>query len=191
MESSKPNIVGELDPFLPIYQSIKNFIRDKIESGELKRGDRLPSEQQLADELGVSRGQTRQALRDLDQEGYLVRSPGRGTFVAGRGRRRLRADEPSTQVIQVCMPDNTHAYYCRCLIDGFRDCATEHDMHAVFFYSQFGELEKELDFLGKFSRDTAKGLALWPPAPTYEVVELVRGLLQALPRGATWGCRFS
>jgi DNA-binding GntR family transcriptional regulator len=67
--------------FMPLYLQIKNWLLNKIGLGELSDGDAIPSEAQLAEALGVSRGTVRQALYELRMEGYIVREKGRGSFV--------------------------------------------------------------------------------------------------------------
>lgn len=59
-------------------------IERTILAGDLQPGDRLPSEQALAKELGVSRVSIRQALHELEQRGLIDRKPGRGTIVRAR-----------------------------------------------------------------------------------------------------------
>lgn len=54
----------------------------KIFSGELKPGDRLPPERELAAQLGISRGSVNQGILDMARIGFLRIVPRRGTFVA-------------------------------------------------------------------------------------------------------------
>ena len=70
------------DASLPLYQQIKNAITEKIHSGEWRPGERVPSENQLAADLGASRMTINRPLRELTNEGLLLRVPGLGTFVA-------------------------------------------------------------------------------------------------------------
>ena len=56
-------------------------IREMIADGRLKPGDRLPPEHALADQLGVSRGSLREAVRALSQLNVLVVRRGDGTYV--------------------------------------------------------------------------------------------------------------
>ena len=65
---------------------VRDELTQRIESGALPAGSRLPSEPALATELGVSRATLREALRALESEGRVRRMWGAGTFVAG-GRR--------------------------------------------------------------------------------------------------------
>jgi GntR family transcriptional regulator len=67
--------------FVPLYQQIKNWLLDKIETGQLSKGDVIPSEAQFSEVLKVSRATIRQAFYELRLEGYIVREKGRGTFI--------------------------------------------------------------------------------------------------------------
>jgi len=67
---------------LPRYQQLKDLIIGRISRGELRPTDRVPSENELVDSTGVSRMTANRALRELNDEGYVKRVAGRGTFVA-------------------------------------------------------------------------------------------------------------
>jgi GntR family transcriptional regulator len=66
----------------PIYLQIEERIRAAIMSGEASPGEELPSIRGLAADLRVSVITTKRAYDDLEREGFIVTSPGRGTFVA-------------------------------------------------------------------------------------------------------------
>ncbi len=68
----------------PVDKIIRQ-IRDLITSGQLKPGDRLPSERKLCDKLGVGRTHLRDALKKLEFYGILKTLPQSGTVVAGMG----------------------------------------------------------------------------------------------------------
>ena len=68
----------------PVDKIIKQ-IRSLITSGQLKPGDRLPSERKLAEKLGVGRTAVRDAIRKLEFYGILKTLPQSGTVVAGIG----------------------------------------------------------------------------------------------------------
>ena len=65
------------------YQVVSDALMADIESGKLRPGDRLPSEDQLVSQLGYSLGTVQRALRDLAELGVVVRIHGSGTFVSG------------------------------------------------------------------------------------------------------------
>lgn len=56
-------------------------IRDALLQGQLKPGDRMPSELELAEQCGVSRGSVRQAMKSLETLGILTIRPGDGTYI--------------------------------------------------------------------------------------------------------------
>lgn len=99
-------------PHIAPYARIKRHVMDRIQSGEWAVATRVPSENQLAAEFGVSRMTARRALLDLAQEGWLVRSQGLGTFVADR--------KPVMSMLEVRniadeIAERGHSYGCRVL----------------------------------------------------------------------------
>jgi len=66
----------------PAYKRIQNAIRERIDSGQLKAGDVVDSERDLAKSNRVSLMTARHALADLAREGMVERRHGAGTFVA-------------------------------------------------------------------------------------------------------------
>lgn len=65
----------------PIYQQVAQIIRSNIESGKWPVHTKLPEEIVLSQQLGISRGTLRRALKDLIDQGVLTQIRGRGTFV--------------------------------------------------------------------------------------------------------------
>lgn len=66
----------------PIYQQIKNQIKNAIIHGELKEGEMLPSIRALANDLHVSVLTTRRVYDELESEGFITTKAGKGSFVA-------------------------------------------------------------------------------------------------------------
>jgi GntR family transcriptional regulator len=67
---------------VPAYQRIQGAIRERIDAGELKPGDAVASERELAKVHRVSLMTARHALAGLEREGMVERRRGAGTFVA-------------------------------------------------------------------------------------------------------------
>ncbi len=67
---------------LPLPLQTQQYLFDLIEGGAYQPGEQLPSEAELSTRLGVSRATLREALRNLEQKGVIVRKHGVGTFVA-------------------------------------------------------------------------------------------------------------
>lgn len=66
----------------PLYQQIKDQIKDAILRGELKEGEILPSIRGLANDIHVSVLTTRRVYDELEAEGFLITKAGKGSFVA-------------------------------------------------------------------------------------------------------------
>ncbi|QCR38116.1 GntR family transcriptional regulator [Nissabacter sp. SGAir0207] len=69
------------DSEVPLYLQVSEWIRGNIYKGDLTTGDRVPSENQIMEMLGVSRGTVKKAVTMLVKEGLLVQVQGKGTFV--------------------------------------------------------------------------------------------------------------
>src|SRR5450755_4302412 len=66
----------------PLYHQLTQALIDQITSQRWPSGSELPSEIQLCQQVGVSRGTLRRALAELARHGLVERKQGRGTFVA-------------------------------------------------------------------------------------------------------------
>lgn len=77
---------------VPIYEQIKNAIRDEILKENLKAGEKLPSVRALARELSISILTVKKAYDELESEGFIESRQGLGTFV-GEDDPSLRREE--------------------------------------------------------------------------------------------------
>src|SRR5258705_4579184 len=71
------------------YEQLSALLRERITSGDLRVGERLPSETSLAEQAGVSRSTVREALRTLQEARLIQRASPRVMVVA------LRTDDPA------------------------------------------------------------------------------------------------
>ena len=76
--------------FSPLYRQIKGLIIARLQAGEWKAGEAIPSEQELAARFGVSQGTVRKAVDELSAENLLVRRQGKGTFVATHAEQKIQ-----------------------------------------------------------------------------------------------------
>lgn len=72
----------------PLYDQLRELILNKIVNGEYAVLSQIPSENEFAEQFGVSRITVRQALNQLQLEGYIFKVPGKGTFVSKPKRSR-------------------------------------------------------------------------------------------------------
>ena len=91
--------VDENSP-IPLYQQVRIDLLNMLQSEQLKPGQRLPTEKELAEAYSVSRQTIRQAIGDLAASNLLERTPGRGTTVlSGRNRLKFFLDKSFAQQI--------------------------------------------------------------------------------------------
>ncbi|MFG1463259.1 GntR family transcriptional regulator [Xanthobacter sp. DSM 24535] len=83
--SEKPESFG----FRPLYRQVREALIRRLVDRVWAPGQPLPSEMQLAAELGVSQGTVRKALDEMAAENLVVRRQGRGTFVASHDEDRI------------------------------------------------------------------------------------------------------
>lgn len=87
----------EFDQILivPGYRKVAAAISERILSRELREGERLPSETELARQFGVNRSTVREALRELESGGLLERRPGSKLMTVSRPQHRAVARDVS------------------------------------------------------------------------------------------------
>lgn len=93
---------------LPRFALIKQFLRDKVESGDWPPGTRIPAEQALSATFSVSRMTARRAVKELADEGLFDRTPGLGSFVKAQP-----VNSPTLDIIDVvaeARTAGTHSY---------------------------------------------------------------------------------
>lgn len=66
----------------PLYQQLHDIILQKVQEGEYKTGEKIPSEEQIMEVYEVSRVTVRNAIKLLVEENVLVKRHGKGTFVS-------------------------------------------------------------------------------------------------------------
>ena len=87
------NIIISNSSNTPIYEQIKEQIKNKIVSNELKTGEVLPSIRSLAKDLRISVITTKNAYEELEKEGYVETVPGKGTYVANKNVELIREEQ--------------------------------------------------------------------------------------------------
>lgn len=84
------DIIISGDSAIPLYEQITRQLKEQILQGKLEQGSILPSIRALAKELKVSIITVKRAYEELEQEGFVETTPGKGTYVSMDNRERLR-----------------------------------------------------------------------------------------------------
>ncbi len=100
-------------PSLALYAQVKDHISRKIQDGTWPPGHRLPSENELVAQFGMARMTVNRALRELMEQGRIVRVAGVGSFVA--------ENKPQSTLLQIAniaseIRQRGHDYRCEMLV---------------------------------------------------------------------------
>jgi len=154
---------------MPLYLRIKQDIKQAIENGELVEGDRIPSEMELAEQYGVSRNPTRQALRELDLEGFITRTRRRGSFVAPATQRMRPVNASHGRVIAIICPD-VRSPHVRTIVNGFIHEAGAHGYHGMVYFMDCTD-RAQRDLLVDIRSAGLAGVALWLTDNFHQIIE--------------------
>lgn len=96
-------------PAMALYAQVKDHLSRRIQEGHWRAGDRLPSESELVAQFGVARMTVNRALRELTEQGRIVRVAGVGSFVAEH--------KPQSTLLQIAnlaseIRERGHDYRC-------------------------------------------------------------------------------
>lgn len=160
--------LGDWD-LLPIYAKIAEAIREEINIGNLKPGDRLPTEEELCRIYNVSRGTVRKALHILENDGTISRRQGVGSFV------KNNSEKISTKSIVLILP--YMKYMGSDLLLGIEKAVKSYGYNLVFFNSE-GDVKLELEMINRLINSDIDGIILYTLEGEYND-EGVRTLLNS------------
>lgn len=161
---------------VPIYERIKIQIKHDIETGMLRPGAPIPSEHELTRTYHVSRHQTRQALRELELEGFVVRSQGKRSIVASAAHRIPHIPIDGAGVLAIAL-QSQDTLYNQGLLRGFQEAVVEQHLPSIAYNLWFNEQE-ELQFLKHVRGTGVSGLVLWLQHASHEAIEVLRSFQQ-------------
>lgn len=167
------NVLVKLSTTLPLYESLKRELQERIENGELPEGTRILPEIELARTVGVSRSTARKALQALEMEGYLSRTAGRGSFVKARRKAAAKtaATARGTLGVTLCGPDRfNHAGE---VLQGFLNRATSGGYRALVHPQVSGGTD-QFEYLVDMRGSGIDAWALWLTKVTEKTTGLLR-----------------
>lgn len=156
----------------PKYEQLKNFVLAELNSGRLKPGDALPSEPKLANSLQVARNTIRQALSVLEQEGFIERVKGQGTFVRQAAK---PASSKGLDAFAIIVPETLGEAFYSPLMNGFeKACSQIHNEMIV--RSTSNNPDRQADAILSLLDKKVGGIAMVPvtsvPTPPYQIRQL-------------------
>lgn len=133
------------DGALPLYRQIAEQIKAQISDGRLPAGARLPTVRQLAEDLGVTRLTVQNAYSDMQADGWVEATVGRGTFVS----QSVQTDNGAAQLGAQLTPDGIVRDIVQFnQVVGVRSMAGADPDHSLFpadeLYSQVAQLRDDM-----------------------------------------------
>jgi len=139
----------------PLYEQVRRQVLAYIVEHDLKPGDPIPTEAELAVRHGVSVGTVRRALRQLVDQGILYRQPGRGTFLTEQSRQRARR-----RGSLACIVPYIRDAFASTVIAGAQHAAQEAN-YALLLHNSYSQPDLEEEILRQ-SLGSANGIVLLP-----------------------------
>ena len=84
----------------PIYEQVRDALRQLILSGAIKPEEKLPSVRELAGTLAINPNTIQRAYRELDGDGLIYTVAGKGAFAASDGKAAVRRREELTTILR-------------------------------------------------------------------------------------------
>ncbi len=147
---------------IPIHSQIKDRIKNMIDTGKLKPGDKVPPELELSHEFNVSRTTIRKAMESLVKEELIIRQPGKGSFVRNStkehdiifdSRTPLGTDLPILLFLSFLGKRETRVHPCTYrILNGIEERLAKERVEVVQFVT--GE-DSELDLNGQLDNVVA------------------------------------
>lgn len=156
------------------YRIIYNDLYRKIQSGEYRKGEQLPTEFMLVEEYGISRPTIAKALNDLQEEGLIERKVGAGTFV------KNIPEGTEEKYLALLVPDIGQNQILEPLYSQIARSCEEEDYTLIWSGSLIGSVEDRIqqsfEFCKKYIKQRVTGIFLYPapdiPRETFE--EMIR-----------------
>jgi GntR family transcriptional regulator of arabinose operon len=148
---------------VPHYVQIRKYVNDHIKQQRWEEGDRLPSENELAAQFGVSRITVKNALDSLVKEGVIYRIQGKGTFVSVSGGEPAlyRKETPSSMPLVAYITPCLNNSFTALLLSGIEDELAPNG-HKVIFSKTDGCLEKEKQLIREALTLGVRGILIFP-----------------------------
>lgn len=154
------------------HERLRDHLVTEMQEGRLKPGALLPSEQNLAESLGVARNTVRQAMASLEQDGFVQRVHGKGTFVHEHVKEKFRTN--STGLFAVIVPETQRGFYPN-LLKSF-STAAEGIHHQVIVCNTDNQVDRQGNAILQLIDREVAGVVIVPtttPAtPLFQVAQL-------------------
>lgn len=141
------------------YAMVMAYLLNYIKEYHLVAGDKLPTEMQLVEELGISRITIQRAIRNLQQQGVVRRVQGGGTYVAGDAGEQ--AEDKELQFIPFVLTNDNDYTGALDYIQGADSYLSNHSYYLTV-HSSHKNAEEECEVIRRLVEDGAKCIIVQP-----------------------------
>jgi len=152
---------------IPLYTQIRQYILDQIEQKIWLPGDKIPSENELAERFNVSRITVKNALSKLNEDGLIFRVQGKGSFISPDplGEPLIYSSEPAKNgknkgLVAYLMPRLRNSFTAR-MLDGIESELAKNGYRLIFCKTQDSQ-ETEKEMLQEVIQLGVKGIIIFP-----------------------------
>ncbi|HEY5583641.1 MAG TPA: GntR family transcriptional regulator [Ruminiclostridium sp.] len=169
----------------PLYFQIYSELIDEIKDGKLNAGDRMLTEKELAEKYNVSRITSRRALDMLGENGYINRTPGRGSYVKNHApfispETEVKDDSKSeVLLIGLIIPDFGTSYGMD-ILSGAEKEATANGCRFTF-YRTYGQQDLEEAAIDELLEMGVDGLIIMPVHGQHYNPKILKMVLDGFP----------
>ncbi|KPC99732.1 Arabinose metabolism transcriptional repressor [Geobacillus sp. BCO2] len=141
---------------LPKYLQLKQEILSWIISGQMKPDEKIPTEHEIANQFQLSRHTVRQALGELEKEGWLYKIQGSGTFVS-RPKPKEQVDTKTIGIVTTYISDYIFPHIVRGAEETLREKG-----YRLLLASTNNDKQREKEQLEQMIREPLSGLIIEP-----------------------------
>lgn len=149
----------ERENSIPLYLQVKEYLKDKILSGEFKPLNKIPSDEDYARSLGVSPTTLEYALQELAKENLVFRIKRKGTFVSDKVKNNINSQITSL-CIGVVIPDIKDPMVADVLM-GIEAELTKRGYNLVYVNSHWS-FDREILLIRQLLDRGVKGIIIYP-----------------------------
>lgn len=164
-----------------LYSEIIDFLKEKIESGELVPKQQLPTEMELAKQFNVSRITSKRAMEELEHEGLIYRKKGSGSFVIQQEDSEKNAViNNNMNVIALIIPFSNSLGRGMELIHGLSKSLSKNSYYLVVHISN-QNADEERRIINEMVNNGVKGIILYPVSNRRNIDLINKLLLDGYP----------
>ena len=169
-----------INPSIPLYQNIKEYVENLIKSGQLLPGQELITEDELMQKFNVSKITTRKAMSLLLDEGLIYRIRGKGTFVSDNIKSPVNSTKKRSSGLIGFICPNVHSEHVSLILCSIEKYVTDLGYNLVVYNSYINQ-ERESLAIQRLKEINVDGIIIYPVDHMYLNNEILKLKVENFP----------